>query len=152
MKAEKPLFLPSAWSRRYRLIINEAAQRHFFGLQNLKLIQVNSDTEVLACRFRTRWNSSSNIAAGQLVDEEEKLDTLNVPYDAASKEEVQQQIVQSEGSFMVEHIETIALGVSGISPAEADPWTRGKKLAKNGRPFMGSVNQHQPGRHYGLAL
>lgn len=76
--------------------------------------------------------------------EEEKLDTFNVPYYIASKEEVQ-DIVRQEGSFMVERIEALALDVGGRSPEEEDPWTRGKRVAKHVRSFTGSIVQHHLG-------
>ncbi|OWM87438.1 hypothetical protein CDL15_Pgr022549 [Punica granatum] len=85
---------------------------------------------------------SSMVSEGLV--EEEKLDTLNVPYYTASQEEVQ-HIVQQEASFTVEHVETFALDVGGISSEKEDPWTRGRKQAKHTRSFTGSVVQHHLG-------
>ncbi|KAK6933041.1 SAM dependent carboxyl methyltransferase [Dillenia turbinata] len=47
-------------------------------------------------------------AFSDLVSEEEKLDSFNMPYSKASKEEVI-DIVEREGSFTIEHIETFAI-------------------------------------------
>ncbi|PKI46644.1 hypothetical protein CRG98_032986 [Punica granatum] len=82
---------------------------------------------------------SSLVSEGPM--EEEKPDDLNLPYYRASQEEVQ-QIVQQEGSFMVEHIETLVLDVGGPSSGEEDPCIRAKKLAKSVRSFTGSILQH----------
>ncbi|PKI62502.1 hypothetical protein CRG98_017126 [Punica granatum] len=80
--------------------------------------------------------------------EEEKLDTLNVPYYIAAPEEVQ-LIVEQEGSFALEHLETITVerGSPLVEDEEKeDPWTRGRKLAKNIRIFTDSIIQH----HFGF--
>ncbi|PKI46645.1 hypothetical protein CRG98_032987 [Punica granatum] len=85
----------------------------------------------------------SSLVSEGLV-EEKKLDTLNVPYYTASLEEVQ-QIVKQEGSFTVEHIETLVLDIGGPLSGEEDPWISGMKHAKNVRSFTGSIIQHHLG-------
>ncbi|OWM87436.1 probable caffeine synthase 2 isoform X2 [Punica granatum] len=85
----------------------------------------------------------SSLVSEGLV-EEEKLDTLNMPYYTASQEELQ-QIVQQEGSFTMEHIETFALDIGGPSSGGEDPWISGKKHAKNVRSYTESILQHYLG-------
>ncbi|XP_030540395.1 7-methylxanthine methyltransferase 1-like [Rhodamnia argentea] len=73
--------------------------------------------------------------------EEEKLDTLNVPYYTASSEEVR-GIVDEEGSFRIEHIEIMK--IDRASPGE-DPHSRGRKAASHARSFTGSIISHHLG-------
>lgn len=68
---------------------------------------------------------------------------MNVPYYIASPEEVQ-GIVETEGSFTVESMETLAVDAGGGSAGE-DAWERGKKLANHTRSFTGSIVSH----HFG---
>ncbi|KAI4383966.1 hypothetical protein MLD38_009743 [Melastoma candidum] len=86
---------------------------------------------------------------------EEKLDTLNIPYYTASPEEVS-SIVEAEGSFAVESMETLVVEAGGGSEGE-DPWDRGRKLANHMRSFTGSIIAHHFGEEimdqlYGLKL
>ncbi|KAI4383970.1 hypothetical protein MLD38_009747 [Melastoma candidum] len=85
----------------------------------------------------------------------EKLDTLNVPYYTASPEEVR-SIVEAEGSFAVESMETLVLEAGGGSGGD-DPWERGRKSADQLRSFTGSIIAHHFGeeimdRLYGVKL
>ncbi|XP_030444512.2 probable caffeine synthase 4 [Syzygium oleosum] len=75
--------------------------------------------------------------------EEEKLDTLNVPYYTASLEEIR-GIVNEEGSFQIEHMEIIEIDVGGTS-LDKDPHSKGRKLAKRARSFTGSIISHHLG-------
>lgn len=75
--------------------------------------------------------------------EEEKLDTLNVPYYKASSEEVQ-GTVDEEGSFQIEHMEMFEVDAGGTAPDE-DSRSRGRKMAKHARSYTGSVISHHLG-------
>ncbi|CAK9135740.1 IpCS2 [Ilex paraguariensis] len=77
-----------------------------------------------------------------LVDEE-KLDSFNVPYYTPLKEEVQ-DIVDKEGSFAVEHIETFTLDL--VDKQESDTRAKGEQLAKNIRCYTESIISYQFGK------
>ncbi|KAI6670115.1 hypothetical protein NL676_005000 [Syzygium grande] len=73
--------------------------------------------------------------------EEDKLDTLNVPYYTASSEEVR-GIVDEEGSFEIEYLEI--MGTDRTSPDE-DRHGGGRKMAKHARSFTSSIISHHLG-------
>ncbi|XP_059666386.1 probable caffeine synthase 4 [Cornus florida] len=72
---------------------------------------------------------------------EEKLDSFNVPYYAPSLEEVQ-HIVEEEGSFAIERLETFALEFL-LDKEEKE--TKGEKLGKDIRSFTESMISYQFG-------
>ncbi|KAI6670114.1 hypothetical protein NL676_004999 [Syzygium grande] len=93
-----------------------------------------------------KFRSEEMIDNGRLVlgfIEEEKLDTLNVPYYTASLEEIQ-GIVNEEGSFQIEHMEIIEIDVGETSLVKG-PHSKGRKLAKRARSFTGSIISHHLG-------
>ncbi|KAF8006286.1 hypothetical protein BT93_K0548 [Corymbia citriodora subsp. variegata] len=73
--------------------------------------------------------------------EEEKLDTLNVPYYTASSEEVR-DITNEEGSFKIKHLEIME--IDRTLPDE-DPHSKGRQLAISIRSFTGSIISHHLG-------
>ncbi|CAK9182304.1 unnamed protein product [Ilex paraguariensis] len=77
-----------------------------------------------------------------LVDEE-KLDSFNVPYYTPLQEEVQ-DIVDKEGSFAVQHIETFTLVLADNQ--ESDTRAKGEQLAKNIRCYTESIISYQFGK------
>ncbi|KAF8006285.1 hypothetical protein BT93_K0547 [Corymbia citriodora subsp. variegata] len=75
--------------------------------------------------------------------EEEKLDTLNVPYYTASSEEVR-GIVDEEGSFWIERMEIFEVNAEDTT-ADEDPRSIGRKMAKHARSYTGSIISHHLG-------
>ncbi|KAL3718019.1 hypothetical protein ACJRO7_003195 [Eucalyptus globulus] len=73
--------------------------------------------------------------------EEEKLDTLNMPYHTASLEEVR-DIVNEEGSFKIEHLEIIKIDRMSL---DEDPQSSGRKIATLARSWTGSIISHHLG-------
>ncbi|CAK9135737.1 IpCS1 [Ilex paraguariensis] len=84
----------------------------------------------------------SEMVSQGLVDEE-KLDSFNVPYYTPLQEEVQ-DIVDKEGSFAVEHLETSTLAI--VDNQESDTRAKGEELAKNIRCFTESIISYQFGK------
>ncbi|KAK6929449.1 SAM dependent carboxyl methyltransferase [Dillenia turbinata] len=76
--------------------------------------------------------------------EEEKLDSFNVPYYTASKEEII-DIVEKEGSFTVELIET---SIDHFVDEDMDNQSKARKIAKNFRCFSEPVLAY----HFGNAI
>ncbi|KAK6933045.1 SAM dependent carboxyl methyltransferase [Dillenia turbinata] len=77
--------------------------------------------------------------------EEEKLDTFNVPYYVSSKEEII-DIVEREGSFAIELIETFTINDS--KEQDEDIKSNGQKTAKNIRSFTEPMISN----HFGNAI
>ncbi|KAK6227849.1 hypothetical protein SCA6_000189 [Theobroma cacao] len=71
-----------------------------------------------------------------LIDEE-KLNSFNVPYYIPSQEEVR-DLVNKEGSFLTEFVDTIEVELEGI-------WTEPENRAKNLRSFTEPMISHQFG-------
>ncbi|CAK9181484.1 IpCS4 [Ilex paraguariensis] len=84
----------------------------------------------------------SKMVSQGLVDEE-KLDSFNVPYYTPLQEEVQ-DIVDKEGSFAVQHIETFTLVLADNQ--ESDTRAKGEQLAKNIRCYTESIISYQFGK------
>ncbi|GAB2230581.1 hypothetical protein Drorol1_Dr00014854 [Drosera rotundifolia] len=85
-------------------------------------------------------------AISQLISEglidEEKVDSFNFPFYYAAQEELQ-AIVEKEGSFLIEHIETVRMDVAmGIQ----DPWERAVNYSGTVKSFTQSLISHHFGQ------
>ncbi|XP_059666388.1 probable 7-methylxanthine methyltransferase PCS2 isoform X2 [Cornus florida] len=74
--------------------------------------------------------------------EEGKLDSFNLAYYLPSPEEVQ-DIVEKEGSFAIEHLETFSFEIG--DKQEKDTWSQGEKFANSMRFYTESLISH----HFG---
>ncbi|GAB2285330.1 hypothetical protein Dimus_019784 [Dionaea muscipula] len=85
-------------------------------------------------------------AISQLVSEglidKEKVDSFNFPFYYAAQEEVE-TIVEKEGSFSIEHVETVRLDVvMGLE----EPWARAVNYASTVKSFTQSLVSHHFGQ------
>ncbi|GAB2221540.1 hypothetical protein Droror1_Dr00012724 [Drosera rotundifolia] len=83
----------------------------------------------------------SNLISQRIV-KEEKVDSLNIPFYGASEEEIS-NIVEREGSFRMEHMETV---VQHVADEIEDSWSRAGKLANIIRSYTESVIVYHFGR------
>ncbi|KAL7253345.1 hypothetical protein ACSBR1_007803 [Camellia fascicularis] len=80
----------------------------------------------------------------QGVIDEVKLDSFNVPYYIPSAKEVQ-DVVERQGSFKIENIDTIAVNNVGKGLDNGDVWVRGEIFGKRVRVFTESMISNQFG-------
>ncbi|KAL7229083.1 hypothetical protein ACSBR2_007723 [Camellia fascicularis] len=78
------------------------------------------------------------------VIDEVKLDSFNVPYYIPSAKEVQ-DVVERQGSFKIENIDTIAVNNVGKGLDNGDVWVRGEIFGKRVRVFTESMISNQFG-------
>ncbi|KAI8030471.1 putative caffeine synthase 2 [Camellia lanceoleosa] len=76
--------------------------------------------------------------------DEVKLDSFNVPYYIPSAKEVQ-DVVERQGSFKIENIDTIAVNNVGKGLDNGDVWVRGEIFGKHVRVFTESMISNQFG-------
>lgn len=105
---------------------------------------VDSTTEQSCFQWELLAQALMSLASEGLV-EEEKIDSFNAPYYAPCPEEIK-FVVQAEGSFKIDHLETFEFYWEDQMKAEFEKLSSGQRVAKTIRAVVESMLECHFGR------